>query len=88
MPTKIQEGKPNTWNYRVLRHEDDGPDPVLGIHEVHYTEGMGIGPSAEPIIVGKDIDELLAVLELLRVATSKPVIDMRKSAEGEHTWKP
>ena len=76
MPRKIQYGKPGTWNYRVLRHDDDGPDPVLGIHEVHYTE-EGISPTEQPIIVGQDIAELLRVIDQLSDALKKSIIDIR-----------
>jgi len=72
------------WNYRVIRHVENLPKTnekisFLEIHEVYYSEnGNPNAVTKNPVSVGADdIDELKEVLEMMKLAIDKPIIDMQ-----------
>lgn len=68
----------NTWNYRVIRHEDGS----LGIHEVHYENGVPHSMTADPTgamsvpdnVGDATIDGLRDVLYSMRRALGEPIL--------------
>lgn len=67
-----------SWNYRILRHPNESDEEVYGIHQVYYNDaGEVINWTERPSIVGGSIEEILRVLEQIRDATFKPIIDTR-----------
>ena len=71
----------NTWNYRVARRAGgDGStgETFLAIHEAHYEENKEhpAGITKEPIeVTGDTLEELTGVLEMMRAAPSKPILE-------------
>lgn len=80
-----------TWNYRVMRHEGQGPD-IQGecwftIHEVYYkSDGVNdlavstadVGYTTEPVApMAESVDELRVTLQRMLTALDKPVLDYR-----------
>ena len=71
-----------SFNYRILQHPDEAGDPVYGIHTVYYGKrGEVEGWGDRPIVVGNSVQELLSVLEQLRDALAKPILDAREHVE-------
>ena len=65
-------------NYRILQHPDELDSPVFAIHATYYDdEGHVQGWADEPVVVGSSVEELLGILEQLRDAAFRPVIDLR-----------
>jgi hypothetical protein len=80
------------WNYRVMRHAPDPAkglrEPWYAIHEVYYrndeVDDLSVGVSEteythDPITVsGGDLDELRWMLDKMREALEKPVLDYQE----------
>ena len=70
-----------TWNYRVIRRAYSGAsagETCLSIHEAHYGEDnerpLGIS-ATQAIAQGETLGELAEVLEKMRAALAKPVLE-------------
>lgn len=64
-----------TWNYRVIRTEDDG-GPCYAIHEVIYGDSGNIeGWTADPVhVLSETARGLFWVLSVMTEALGKPVL--------------
>ncbi len=74
------------WNYRVIKSRIDGS---LSIHEVYYDSNDDSNPTnccgsyGSAAAIGDDKEELLRVLEMMKEALDKPILD--ESIFYEHT---
>lgn len=66
------------WNYRVSRIQDEGTESgfVLGVQEVYYDENGQPTSWGDPFIFGNDIAELGRVLDKMRGALEKPILEL------------
>ena len=63
-----------SWNYRLVRMEDDKwGDRWVEVREVFYEDGKPIGHTATTIMAD-DVGEVEKVLELVKLALGKPVL--------------
>lgn len=68
------------WNHRVVRRTEDDEE-LLSLHEAHYADGAD--PAGRPDTItlhpvapyAEDIDGLRQVLDRMRAALDKPVLD-------------
>lgn len=66
-----------TWNYRVVRHNNNGFD-WLALHEAYYDEDKDNPHSitVTPVSpIGEDINDLRSILGMMIAALEKPVLD-------------
>ena len=77
-----------SWNYRVLRQVELGPDGkemiYYGIHEVYYNSaGVPTTCSINPMSpFGETFEELVSDLRYFSEALEKPVLDFDSIGEG------
>ena len=66
-----------TWNYRVLKIARDGNTPEYGIVEAHYDDDNVLIAYTSSFIEpwGETTEELENVLNKMKEALNKPVID-------------
>ena len=63
-----------SWNYRLVRMDDDKwGDRWVEVREVFYEDGRPIGHTATTIMAD-DVGEVGKVLELIKLALGKPVL--------------
>ena len=64
-----------TWNYRVIRAEDEG-GPCYALHEVIYSDDGGIqGWTADPVhVISETARGMFWVLSVMTEALGKPVL--------------
>ncbi len=75
-----------SWNHRVMRHINPiHKKEMLQIHEVYYDEdGKPNGYTEDPVSVhGDDLEELGWVLDQMKVALSKPILNVEDFKESE-----
>ena len=66
-----------TWNHRVLRQSQPDGSDWLAIHEVFYEDGVPHSCTVDAVGVGGEtLAELTTVLEWMRLALAKPILDM------------
>jgi len=65
-----------TWNYRVIRHKNDG-DEWLAIHEVYYDDdGSSELTTQDPSdIVGETVESLRDTLEYMLESLDKSILN-------------
>ena len=62
-----------SWNYRVVRTKFPDGEEEFGIHEMYYDSDA---PTADPVpVVGESINHLRWILDRMREALDKPVIE-------------
>jgi hypothetical protein len=62
-----------SWNYRVVRTKFPNGEEIFGIHEMYYDPDA---PTVDPVPIFSDsIDGLRSVLDRMREALDKPVIE-------------
>ena len=69
-----------TWNYRVIKHEDEIAGEIeesLGIHEVYYNDDGSLWQyTADPVgVVADSVAELKEVLAMMAKAIELPVLE-------------
>lgn len=66
-----------TWNYRLMKHENDKGEVFYGVHEVYYDENGDIeGWSEESVSpVKESVDELKEELERMMMSFEKEMLD-------------
>lgn len=68
----MSESESGGWNFRVVRRNGE-----LSIYEIYYnSSGVPRGISEDPVVPVTDtLDELTEVLDLMKVATEKEILD-------------
>jgi hypothetical protein len=60
-----------SWNYRLVKNEK-----LLQIHEVYYRNEKPHSITADPVaLCGETMEELAKVIDLMKEALSKPILD-------------
>lgn len=78
-----------TWNYRVIRHEDENGDCVYRIHEVYYDDAGNIKSWTEDVVKpsGESPGELRENCLYFLRAFRQPVL-IEKEIDGAPTLQP
>ena len=68
------------WNLRIVRHEIVGLHGeslyTFALHECHYTDGVLLSVTKEPVkVIANSIEDLKWYLERCKEALDKPVLD-------------
>jgi hypothetical protein len=68
-----------TWNYRLIRYDAGTQDECVGIFEVYYDDiGFARMYSSKPCgILANSVDDLYRVLDKVKEAFDKPVLDAK-----------
>ena len=73
-----------TWNYRVMRGEENG-DTYYAVREVHYAEDGTVegwtGHDAAPF--GESFDALITDMAWIATALAKPILSLFDASEVE-----
>jgi len=64
-----------TWNYRVVRFENDEMGEYFEIKEVFYDKLGEIAGYSEASVFADTYEGLFESIDLMKAATAKPVID-------------
>ena len=64
-----------SWNYRVVRFKNEDIDEYFEIKEVFYDKDGNLAGYAEASVFSDTYEGLFEVMELMKSATAKPVID-------------
>lgn len=65
-----------TWNYRVMRYQDEIIGDSFGIHEVYYDDGTPSTFTEKAVgVVADTTDELREVLAMMASAIEKPALE-------------
>jgi hypothetical protein len=69
----------STWNYRIVRYDGGTEDECVGIVECYYNDaGLVQAYSKKPCgILADTVDDLREVLEMVKEAFDKPVLEMK-----------
>ena len=67
------------WNYRIIRHKEEGQEEWLAIHEVFYDEDNDNRPNSctkNPItIVEEDLESIKTSIDYISRASDKPILE-------------
>lgn len=67
-----------SWNYRVVKWQEPGEEPLLKLAEVHYTSTGGLKDWAEPQpVLGTTFMELQEELQKMQTALRLPALDAK-----------
>lgn len=72
---KLMKGLGMSWNYRVVRFENEDMGEYFEIKEVFYNKDGGLAGYSEASIFSDTYDGLFEVIDLMKAATAKPVIN-------------
>jgi hypothetical protein len=67
-----------TWNYRVVRFENEEMGEYFEIKEVFYDKSGELAGYSEASVFSDTYDGLFECLDLMKAATAKPVIDEKE----------
>ena len=64
------------WNYRLIRYTVEGDDPIIFLEEVYYrNEEVDCWSQGGEVVMGTDPEEIGRVLDMMREALDKPILD-------------
>jgi hypothetical protein len=72
---KLIGGLGMSWNYRVVRFQNEDMGEYYEIKEVFYDKLGELAGYSEASIFSDTYDGLFEVMDLMKAATAKPVID-------------
>ena len=64
-----------SWNYRVVKFKNEDIDEYFEIKEVFYDKEGNLAGYAEASVFSDTYDGLFEVMEMMKSATAKPVIN-------------
>jgi hypothetical protein len=72
---KLIGGLGMSWNYRVVRFDNEDVGEYFEIKEVFYDKSGELAGYSEASVFSDTYEGLFEVMDLMKAATAKPVID-------------
>jgi hypothetical protein len=66
-----------TWNYRVVRFQEPGEEPLLELREVYYGPTGGLKAHCKATLSGSTFKEMEEELHRMQAALRQPSLDAK-----------